>query len=128
MWISQTPVARILSSLAFLRRIGCERTYSYLGGHHSISRGGGGDWSFCCGQILYFNLARRRAENFKFYYMFMEQFLKLIIYFMQNLPKIIYFNNTPALPLKIYYSPLTIKSGKYRYVGEGRHVGSQQRR
>ena len=40
-----------------------------LGGHHSISRGG---WSFCRGRIIYFNPARRRAENFKLYYMFIE--------------------------------------------------------
>ena len=39
-----------------------------LGGHNSIS--GGGGWSFCRGQIIYFNRARRRAENFKFYYIF----------------------------------------------------------
>ena len=32
--------------------------------------GGGGDWSFCRGQIIYFNRARRRAENCTFYYMF----------------------------------------------------------
>ena len=40
------------------------------GGYHSISRGGGGGWSFCRSQIIYFNPARRRAENFKYYYMF----------------------------------------------------------
>ena len=40
-----------------------------LGGHNSISRRGGG-WSFCRGQIIYFNRARRRAENFAFYYMY----------------------------------------------------------
>ena len=39
-----------------------------LGGHHSISRRGG--WSFCRGQIIYFNRARRCAENFAFYYMY----------------------------------------------------------
>ena len=31
---------------------------------------GGGGWSFRRGQIIYFNPARRRAESFKFYYMF----------------------------------------------------------
>ena len=31
---------------------------------------GGGGWSFCRGQIIYFNPTRRRAENFKLYYMF----------------------------------------------------------
>ena len=35
-----------------------------LGGRHLISRGGGGG----SGQIIYFNLAQRRPENFKFYY------------------------------------------------------------
>ena len=29
-----------------------------------------GGWSFCRGQIIYFNLAHRRTENFKMYYMF----------------------------------------------------------
>ena len=41
--------------------------------------GGGGGGSFCRGQIIHFNLARRCAENVKFYYMFIpyiEQFLK----------------------------------------------------
>ena len=32
--------------------------------------GGGGGWSFCREQIIYFNRARRRAENLTFYYMF----------------------------------------------------------
>ena len=45
-------------------RIVCFQTSSpILGGQHSISRGG---WSFCRGQIIYFNRARRRAENFTF--------------------------------------------------------------
>ena len=33
------------------------------------SLGGGGGRSICCGQIIYFNRARRRAENFTFCYM-----------------------------------------------------------
>ena len=37
-----------------------------LGGHHSIF--GGGGRSFCLGQIIYFNMARRRAEFSQFYY------------------------------------------------------------
>ena len=32
--------------------------------------GGGGGWSFCRGQIIYYNRACRGAENFTFYYMF----------------------------------------------------------
>ena len=32
--------------------------------------GGGGGWSFCRGQIIYFNRSRRPSENFTFYYMF----------------------------------------------------------
>ena len=35
-------------------------------GHHSISKGGGGGE----GVFMYFNPARRGAENVKFYYMF----------------------------------------------------------
>ena len=31
---------------------------------------GAGDWSFCRGQIIYFNPALRRAESVKLYYMF----------------------------------------------------------
>ena len=41
------------------------------GGHHSQLGGGGGGWNFCRGHIIYFNRARRRAENFIFYHMFM---------------------------------------------------------
>ena len=36
----------------------------------TIQYPGGGGWSFWRGQINYFNPARRRPENFKFYYMF----------------------------------------------------------
>ena len=41
-----------------------------FGGHDSISREGGIGWSFCRRQIIYFNPARRRGVNFKFYDMF----------------------------------------------------------
>ena len=34
--------------------------------------GGGEGWSFCRGEIIYFNRARRHAENFTFYYMFIK--------------------------------------------------------
>ena len=46
-----------------------DHIFMYLRGHHSISKGGAG--FFCRWQIIHFNPARRPAEDFKFYYMFM---------------------------------------------------------
>ena len=43
------------------------------------SPGEGGSWSFCRGQIIYFNPVRQRAENCNFYYIYIltdKQFLK----------------------------------------------------
>ena len=37
-------------------------------------------------------------KNLILLHVYMEQFLKEIIYFMQSLPEIMYFKNTPALP------------------------------
>ena len=53
-----------------------------LGGHHSISRIGGGGESIYSEQIIYFSPARR-----KFYillHVHIEQFLKFIIYILQK--------------------------------------------
>ena len=51
--------------------------YTSLSGPLFNLQGGGGGWSFCRGQIIYFNLARWRAKNFNFYYMLYIAVIKL---------------------------------------------------
>ena len=63
------------------RSVDVEIWSDFLRGPPFNLRGGGGlgGWSFCRGQIIYFNPARRRAEKNEFYYSFWS--LTKIIYF-----------------------------------------------
>ena len=42
-----------------------ETIFNRLGGHHSISREGGGGWSFCRGEIIYFIISTQLGGALK---------------------------------------------------------------
>ena len=90
-----------------------DHIFMYLRGHHSISKGGAG--FFCRWQIIHFNPARRPAEDFKFYYMFMyntgsELFISRRVRLKLFISKIL--QPPPPFPLEIEWWPPYVFSSR----------------
>ena len=78
-----------------------------MGAPFNLQEGGGG-LSFCLGQIIYFNPARRRAENFKFYFIFiLSSSWNILFISCRVCPKLFILKNFQFSSWRLYGGPLT---------------------